>query len=314
MNKVSIIIPVYNVEKYITECLESVIKQTYQHLEIICINDGSTDKSQKILNQFAASDKRIIIINQENQGQGVARNVGLQRATGKYISFVDADDFIHPQFIEILINLIIKTGSDVAMCRVSKVKDISEADFKDIDCCRLKCEITENPLSTILSHKKFRVRFTVCPCLYKADLIKHHKFIRGIFYEDYPWVIELMSKSPRVVISTEKTYCYRYNPNSTTKSRFTVKKVQDYHMGLNYLYNLFYNKEDLMNFLCKRIVPNILKTQLQLIDNTSNNQDLRKEFGYELSWLKAHDLLLWKYNRWDRMWRYWGMIKNYNKN
>ena len=93
---VSVIIPVYNVEQYLSKCLDSVINQTFKNIEIICINDGSTDNSLKILNEYAMADKRIIVINQENSGVYAARNKGLQIANGKYISFVDSDDWIEP--------------------------------------------------------------------------------------------------------------------------------------------------------------------------------------------------------------------------
>ena len=100
MSKISVIIPVYNAEEFLSECLNSVLEQTHQNFEIICVNDGSTDGSLNILNSWALYDKRIKIINQENQGQSAARNKGLDVARGKYIFFLDSDDFIHPQTLE----------------------------------------------------------------------------------------------------------------------------------------------------------------------------------------------------------------------
>ena len=92
MPKVSVIIPVYNVEKYLKQCLDSVVNQTLKDIEIICVNDGSTDNSLEILEEYAQKDNRIIIISQENQGQSVARNIALEKATGEYVGFVDSDD------------------------------------------------------------------------------------------------------------------------------------------------------------------------------------------------------------------------------
>ena len=98
--KVSIIIPVYNVEKYLQKCLESLVNQTLKEIEIICINDGSTDKSEEILKIFAQKDDRIIVVNKENEGQSVARNVGIKLAKGEFLGFVDSDDWVDLDFFE----------------------------------------------------------------------------------------------------------------------------------------------------------------------------------------------------------------------
>ena len=100
MPKISVIVPVYNVEKYLRECLDSIVNQTLQDIEIICINDGSTDGSAVILEEYAAKDKRIKILNQENKGAGEARNAGINSAQGKYLAFIDGDDFYCTDFCE----------------------------------------------------------------------------------------------------------------------------------------------------------------------------------------------------------------------
>lgn len=115
--KVSIIIPVYNACRYLAECLESVIAQTFQDIEIICINDGSTDDSVKILKEFQKRDARFIVINQKNQGVSAARNAGLEIATGKYIGFVDSDDTITPEFFETLYEIVEQNQCDVVFSR-----------------------------------------------------------------------------------------------------------------------------------------------------------------------------------------------------
>ena len=116
MKKVSVIVPVYNVEKYLSRCLESLINQSLKDIEIICINDGSTDNSLQILKQFAYKDNRIKIINQTNSGQSVARNKGLAIASGKYIGFVDSDDWIDNDYYEKMFETIERTNSDFACC------------------------------------------------------------------------------------------------------------------------------------------------------------------------------------------------------
>ena len=104
---ISVIIPVYNAEKYLERCLQSVLQQTYPHIEVLCVNDGSTDACAEILNRFSVEDLRVKVILQANKGQSAARNVALKAAVGDYVFFVDADDFIHPQTLEILLTVII---------------------------------------------------------------------------------------------------------------------------------------------------------------------------------------------------------------
>ena len=110
MHKVSIIIPVYNIEKYLSRCLESIVSQTYPNLEIICINDGSTDNSPNILEQYKKLDSRIIIINTEHYGPGAARNKGIEIATGKYTMFVDSDDYMSSNTVEALVDCITQSN------------------------------------------------------------------------------------------------------------------------------------------------------------------------------------------------------------
>lgn len=117
---ISVIIPVYNVEQYLPDCLDSVLASTYCHLEIILINDGSKDNSGKICDEYAAKDKRIVVIHQDNQGVSAARNAGLAVAKGKYIGFVDSDDIISPVMFETLWNAITVTDSDIAACEYTR--------------------------------------------------------------------------------------------------------------------------------------------------------------------------------------------------
>lgn len=113
--KVSVIIPVYNVEKYLKDCIKSICEQTLEEIEIICVNDGSTDNSLEILNELSKNDKRIVIINQKNAGAGAARNRGISAATGKYLGFVDSDDLIYPTMYEELVNKAEKTQADMVI-------------------------------------------------------------------------------------------------------------------------------------------------------------------------------------------------------
>ena len=126
MPKVSIIVPVYNVEKYLSKCLDSIVNQTLKDIEIICINDGSVDNSQSVLEAYAKKDTRIKVINQENLGLSCARNKGIDIAQGEYIGFVDSDDWIDLEFYEELYNNAINTQSDIAASSILRKRLITQ--------------------------------------------------------------------------------------------------------------------------------------------------------------------------------------------
>ena len=118
---ISIVVPIYNVEKYLEKCINSIIIQTYKNIEIILVNDGSTDSSGKICDIYLKIDKRIKVVHKKNGGLSDARNVGIENAKGKYIAFIDSDDFLDSDFIEILYNLIIEYNADVSCCKCNVI-------------------------------------------------------------------------------------------------------------------------------------------------------------------------------------------------
>ncbi|MBR5160328.1 MAG: glycosyltransferase family 2 protein, partial [Thermoguttaceae bacterium] len=147
MPAISVIIPVYNVEPYLRECLDSVVNQTFRDIEIICVNDGSTDGSPAILEEYAAKDSRIIIIHQQNGGLSAARNSGMNAAKGDFILFVDSDDYIKQNTLEITYNAAIESGAEMVMFCIYNDKNFAPAAIK------APCSISE-PVTDRLSKMK----------------------------------------------------------------------------------------------------------------------------------------------------------------
>ena len=145
MSKISVIIPIYNVEKYLSQCLESLLNQTYTDWEAICVNDGSSDGCEEIVKQYAERDPRIKIITQDNQGLSMARNNGLKKATGDYIYFLDSDDSIHPQCLEIAYLFAKEHNADLVNFEFYKE---SKEKFKinSIDVKKVRKKVTSNPI------------------------------------------------------------------------------------------------------------------------------------------------------------------------
>lgn len=236
---ISVIIPIYNADAYLERCLSSVQKQTLRNIEILCINDGSTDESNNILQQYAVEDKRIKAIMQKNYGLSAARNRGLEAASGKYIFFLDSDDYLHPQTLEILHMAANISQAPVVIgetfCRLGK----SVPNTKAYDVNKIKPNIYKNPLKNL--YKKRRVSAVAWNKLYQADIIKNRRFIEGILYEDWPFTTCLFSDIKFFAGIKIPLYMYNtnININSITRSAWSIKKIKDYITGINFVYQYF---------------------------------------------------------------------------
>lgn len=222
---ISVIVPVYNTEQYLERCLRSVLQQTYPYVELICVNDGSTDGSAEILAHAAAQDSRIKVLTQTNQGQSAARNVALREATGDYIFFVDADDFIHPQMLEILLIAVQKSGAPVAATVETKNYDASL-----IDTANLQYAVHTAPLRHILQNEASGS--VIWNKLYERELIQNRPFITGIYFEDWPWVTCLFADIQKYVTVPYALYGYNTENTSTMRSAFSVQKIDNYATGI----------------------------------------------------------------------------------
>lgn len=223
MPAISVIVPVYNTQKFLEKCLESIINQTFKDIEIICINDGSTDNSMSILNDYSEKDSRIKIINQKNAGLSCARNTGINNAKGEYIGFVDSDDWIDLDFFEKLYNAAKNYDADIASAGIKRVRS-----YKWKYNLKIKEEeVTEN------TDRKFVLCDVPEKCyvwnkIYRLEKIKQFSlyFEAGIYFEDRCFTCEALSKLKRLVVVPDTYYNYWTNPNSIVKSKST-KKTQD---------------------------------------------------------------------------------------
>lgn len=230
-NKVSIIIPFHNVENYILECLNSVISQTLKDIEIICIDDGSDDKSRQIVEQIKSNDERIILLSAPKaMGQSHARNLGLEVATGEYIGFVDSDDVIEKDMFEKMYNLALSVDSDITMCLANllddKTKEVSTNDYyslRSFEKYSSSCFDAEIAKNEILNYPA-----VIWNKIYKREFLKSigAKFSEGYIYEDLPFCYETFVKANKVNILWEYLYNYRQNRTSSTMQN-ADKKVYD---------------------------------------------------------------------------------------
>ena len=204
--KVSIIIPVYNVEKYIAKCLDSLVNQTLNEIEIIVVNDGSPDNSQKIIDKYVKKyPNKIKSYIKENGGQGSARNYGLEKATGEYIGYVDSDDFVELTMYELLYNKAKKEKLDIAICGNYNVSE----DYKNkkVDLEFIKYE--DNKINALFGKK------AVWNKIYKKSIVEKLKFRSKVWYEDFDFSIKAICSAKKIGYVNEPLYNYLLRAGST---------------------------------------------------------------------------------------------------
>lgn len=230
MPKISVVVPVYNVEKFLERCLNSIVNQTFKDIEIICVNDGSTDNSRKILDKYT-NYSNIKIIDQINAGLSEARNTGLLNAKGEYIAFIDSDDYIDQNFFEVLYNTAFEKNADIAcagIIRENNKKQIELVKYSETQC-------SNNTKDKFLLAGSPKYNF-VWNKLYKKEiLIKNNiKFISGMIYEDLCFTPDILEKSNLLVVCPNTFYHYWKHPGTLIKGD-SDKARADKIVGNEYL-------------------------------------------------------------------------------
>ena len=219
MKKISVIIPVYNVEKYLETCLNSVINQTYKNLEIIIINDGSTDNSLSICKKYEKLDKRIILIDQDNKGLSGARNVGIKKATGDYIHFLDSDDYINLNYYEKMIEALDNTDADMVVGGFYYEKYAAKNSVRyDYPYCYTSME--DKFIKTQLYFKRFAWRYLVKRTLLVDNNIL---FTEGRYFEDWDFTTYITILANKIITAPRTEYFYRKNQDGIMLGRNKLK-------------------------------------------------------------------------------------------
>ena len=218
---ISIIVPVYNVKDYLTRCISSLLQQTYSKLEIILVDDGSTDDSGKICDQYAFVDKRIKVFHKENGGLSDARNYGINKSSGKYLSFIDSDDYVAPNYIEILYELIKNESVDISICGCQYSFD----EYFNKTLVKKDDEKSFSSYEAIIECLNIRLRQSAWGKLYKRELFDSIRFPVGKLYEDLAVVYDLLLKCKRVAYVDAPAYYYSIRQGSIMQSDFNLKQA-----------------------------------------------------------------------------------------
>lgn len=266
-SKVSVIVPAYNAECYLERCAESVLNQTYLNLELLIINDGSLDGTAYICDELARRDARVVIIHQRNSGVSLARNAGIERSTGEYLTFLDADDTLVNDALEIMVSCLEDAQADIAgfiSCCIEEGE--TRKSIKTTGEQRIL--VGKEALEGALEDRPFS--YAVWAKLYRRSVIGQTRFLQGVrVHEDAFFLFECFCKQPAVVLCDRHVHWYYVTPNSASRSRFSDKfldilKVSDLKMGI--IREQFPNLEE-------KAYNVIVKSRMALLQNLCGTWD-----------------------------------------
>lgn len=251
---VSIVVPIYNVEDYLRECIDSILEQTYKNIEIILVNDGSQDNCGKICDEYGKRDRRIKVIHKKNGGLSDARNTGINEATGKYIAFVDSDDYVEKKYIELLYKAIKDNNTQISQCGIFRIDN----EKKLLGEFKYNYNVVNNSRNMMIDvyNGKWE-NIVVWNKLYLKSLFDNIKFPKGKIHEDEFTTYKIYYSVDKVSIIKQSLYNYRKNENSITGNNYNIKRL-DVLEALNERKNFFYSIGDkqlynmtLELYLCK---------------------------------------------------------------
>ena len=256
---VSVVVPIYNVETLLRRALDSILSQTCKDWEAILVDDGSTDSSGRIAEEYAESDRRFQVIHKANGGQSEARNVGLQHARGEFLLFLDADDFLHPQLMELCLQAMLRDNCDLACFTYDRVyRTIALVkQFLHLDAPKPHYKFYEQPPCVVTDNIFSHATEYSCPtdidsrwavkhcqvwrCMYKTYAVRDIQFIPGIIYEDFPWWSEVLLRVRRCTILNLPLYFYCPNRKSDILSSDETRKTESLKQAIEAAKRLYVN-------------------------------------------------------------------------
>lgn len=290
-DKISIIVPIYNNEKYCSKCIKSIVDQTYRNIEILIIDDGSTDNSLKICKEYAQKDNRIKVIHKENGGLSTARNLGLDNVTGEYIAFIDSDDYIHPKMIERLHSALISTKADISVCNLKYVDEDGKK-IKYYPNHIIKNEILDRNTVFVKSLEDFGYYYTIVwNKLYKKRLWSQYRFPIAKFHEDDFCFHHILEQCNKICCVEECFYYYVQHKGSIMAEPSIQKNLDAIEAMLDRL--IYYKENNITPCIVKQDQNCFwcIKKCYQLFGFKENKEkylEFRREYFNVHEWVKDH--------------------------
>ena len=280
MPRISIIVPVYKVEKYIHRCVDSILEQTFTDIEVILVDDGSPDNCGTICDEYAARDERVIAIHQRNNGLSAARNVGIKCAHANWVMFVDSDDIIHPQMVELLYNTVQASGAKLCMCGHVAGEEVPASFRKPVDLEYTRCLLDESSLVEILLKGGSRYWVAWCKLIDKEIALKY-PFPEGRIYEDNAVVYRWIHEAGIIADVVQELYFYRQREGSIMHQRFSYRNLDyvwvleqqiEFYQTINYEKMLVY-----VSGMYVRTCANVYRNILKWTKDREIARDIRKK-------------------------------------
>lgn len=324
MATISVIVPIYNTEKYLNRCVDSILNQTFTDYELILVDDGSPDNCGKICDDYAKRDNRVNVIHKQNGGLSEARNYGidwaLENSDSEWITFIDSDDWVHPLFLELLLDAVVKNNVNLGICDYLSTK-VDELEEKEINN-RVELFSTED--FWIQNNKK---SIAAWGKIYKKQDFFDIRYPVGKLHEDAFTTHKILFKHKRIAYVNERLYYYYFNHNSIMRSTWTPKRIDELD-GRIAIINFFddinkdnlkkYAIEKLINVACSQIIS--IKNSPKLISKNKYIRILRKKvfkyfrkFGREVGFSLKKDAWIYECLYPKRMWIYWIIKAQINK-
>lgn len=293
---ITVIVPIYNVEKYLNRCVDSIINQTYTNLEIILVDDGSPDNCGKICDEYAKKDNRIKVIHKENGGLSDARNAGIKVADGKYIGFVDSDDWINPKMYEELYSTLLKYDADISCCKMLRCKDNKDTIQKEHETKIVEYN-QEQYMKKFFKIGSQECVYYACNKLYKKEIIEKDQYPINLTSEDVVGTYKTLLKSQKIVEINQIYYYYYYNPESITLKGFSKKdldliKIWDMVIEITNKNNQKYL--EMAKFNRYRVDYTLLMRMASKLSFKQINKRYKDEYIEMLKNLKKHKKILLK--------------------
>lgn len=294
---ISIIVPVYNVEKYLEACIQSIIEQTYCDIEIILIDDGSTDLSGEICDNLQAVDKRIHVIHKSNGGLSSARNAGIEYAKGDYIGFVDSDDMINELMFEKLFNIMeCDSTIDISSCGIEQFQDGNFSKTNIFLKCYQKTFSAIDYLSLVLEHK---IDNAVCNKLYRKCSIGDIRFKENLINEDLVFTIEILTKIRKITYISETYYKYRIRKGSITQQ--ANPKLFDFVTNALWVKDMITNKKQYTLFTkAEGYIYHEITNYITTIEKYNSTTLYKKEMNYCKHYILDHPLQSFRNSSWSK--------------
>lgn len=277
---ISIIVPVYNAEKYIHRCIDSILCQSFSDFELILVDDGSPDNCGTICEEYAAKDKRILVLHQENRGQAAARNRALDMARGEYIAFVDSDDWVHPRYLEVLLRNAEANRADISVCGHRKVTDM--VPFQEAGTLSADCLSGEEFVRLGLTGQIPNRVWLLWDKLFRRECFEGIRMPVGRINEDNATVYKVLYEADRVAFCDVPLYFYFFNESSTVNQAFR-KKHLDWLLVPEEMIRYFTEKQDaVLVDRCRKMYLSALEDMFRKVKANLNDPALEWELKGKL--------------------------------